>query len=43
MDSSFSTADTLNPELLVATLNLVLKHEDDIEKARGQLAQFVPV
>ena len=36
-------ADTLNPELLAATLNLVLKHEGDIEKARGQLAQLVPV
>ncbi|MFZ5471280.1 MAG: AAA family ATPase [Myxococcota bacterium] len=31
-------ADTLTPELVASTLNLVLKHEGDIEKARGQLA-----
>jgi MoxR-like ATPase len=30
-------ADTLTPELVAATLNLVLKHEGDIEKARGHL------
>jgi MoxR-like ATPase len=31
-------ADKLTPELVGSTLNLVLKHEGDIEKARGQLA-----
>ncbi len=31
-------ADTLSPELVASTLNLVLKHESDVEKAKGQLA-----
>jgi MoxR-like ATPase len=31
-------ADSLSPELLASTLNLVLKHEVDIEKAKSQLA-----
>ena len=31
-------ADTLSPELLSSTLNLVLKHEVDIEKAKSQLS-----
>lgn len=30
-------ADTLSPELVAQTLNLVLKHEADVEKAKGQL------
>jgi MoxR-like ATPase len=30
-------ADTLTPELVASTLNLVLKYEGDIEKARGHL------
>ncbi len=30
-------ADALTPELLASTLNLVLKHEVDIEKAKAQL------
>lgn len=33
-------ADTLTPELVASTLNLVLKYEGDIEKARGNLAQI---
>lgn len=31
-------ADVLSAELVASTLNLVLKHEGDIEKARGHLA-----
>jgi len=30
-------ADTLTPELVAQTLNLVLKHETDVEKAKSQL------
>ncbi len=33
-------ADSLTPELVASTLNLVLKHEGDIEKARGHLASI---
>jgi MoxR-like ATPase len=33
-------ADRLTPELVAATLNLVLKYEGDIEKAKGHLAQL---
>ena len=33
-------ADSLTPELVAATLNLALKHEGDIEKAKGHLAQI---
>jgi MoxR-like ATPase len=33
-------ADTLSPELVASTLNLVLKHETDVEKARGSVAQL---
>jgi len=33
-------ADVLTPELLATTLNLVLKHEGDIEKARANLVQL---
>jgi MoxR-like ATPase len=33
-------ADTLSPELVAQTLNLVLKHESDVDKAKGQLAQL---
>jgi MoxR-like ATPase len=33
-------ADTLSPELVASTLNLVLKHETDVEKARAQLPQL---
>src|SRR4051812_14567701 len=33
-------ADTLSPELVASTLNLVLKHETDIEKAKAQLTQL---
>jgi MoxR-like ATPase len=33
-------ADSLSPELVAATLNLVLKHESDVEKAKAQLAQL---
>ena len=33
-------ADALTPELLASTLNLVLKHEVDIEKAKSQLASL---
>ncbi|MBI3185755.1 MAG: MoxR family ATPase [Myxococcales bacterium] len=31
-------ADSLSPELVASTLSLVLKHEGDVEKARGHLA-----
>ena len=34
-------ADTLSPELVAQTLNLVLKHEVDVEKAKGQLQSLV--
>ena len=34
-------ADTLTPELLASTLNLVLKHEVDIEKAKSQLSALL--
>ena len=33
-------ADVLTPELVASTLNLVLKYEGDIEKAKGHLAQI---
>jgi MoxR-like ATPase len=33
-------ADLLSSELVASTLNLVLKHEGDIEKARGHLAHI---
>ena len=33
-------ADALSPELVESTLNLVLKHEGDIEKARGHLTHI---
>jgi MoxR-like ATPase len=33
-------AESLTADLVAATLNLVLKHEGDIEKAKGQLAQI---
>ena len=33
-------ADALTPELVATTLNLVLKYEGDIEKARGNLVQI---
>jgi MoxR-like ATPase len=33
-------ADILTPELVASTLNLVLKYESDIEKARGHLAHI---
>ncbi len=33
-------ADVLSSELVAATLNLVLKHEGDIERARGHLAHI---
>jgi MoxR-like ATPase len=33
-------ADVLSADLVAATLNVVLKHEGDIEKARGSLAQI---
>jgi len=33
-------ADVLSPKLVASTLNLVLKHEGDIEKARGHLANI---
>ncbi|MHB8872399.1 MAG: AAA family ATPase [Myxococcaceae bacterium] len=35
-------ADSLTPELVAATLNLALKYEGDIEKARGHLAELAP-
>ncbi|MFT3837084.1 MAG: hypothetical protein QM723_08820 [Myxococcaceae bacterium] len=34
-------ADTLDPKLLAQTLNLALKHEPDIEKAKGQAQQLL--
>jgi MoxR-like ATPase len=34
-------ADTLSAELVAQTLNLVLKHETDVEKAKGQLHSLV--
>ena len=33
-------AEVLSAELVAATLNLVLKHESDLEKAREQLARI---
>ena len=33
-------ADVLAPELVASTINLVLKHEADIDKARGHLAHI---
>ena len=33
-------ADSLSAELVASTLNLVLKHESDVEKARAQLPQL---
>jgi MoxR-like ATPase len=33
-------AESLSADLVAATLNLVLKHEGDIEKAKGHLAQI---
>jgi MoxR-like ATPase len=33
-------AESLSAELVASTLNLVLKHESDIEKAKAQLAQL---
>jgi MoxR-like ATPase len=33
-------ADVLSPQLVGATLNLLLKHSSDQERARGQLAQI---
>jgi MoxR-like ATPase len=33
-------AESLSPEIVASTLNLVLKHESDIEKAKAQLAQL---
>lgn len=35
-------ADTLSSELVASTLNLVLKHEADIAKAKGQLPNVAP-
>ncbi len=34
-------ADSLSAELVASTLNLVLKHETDVEKAKAQLPQLV--
>jgi MoxR-like ATPase len=34
-------ADSLSAELVASTLNLVLKHESDVEKAKAQLPQLV--
>ncbi len=34
-------ADTLSAELVAQTLNLVLKHEGDVEKAKGQIHSLV--
>lgn len=34
-------ADSLTEELVASTLNLVLKHEGDVEKARSQLASIL--
>ncbi len=33
-------AEALSPELVAATLNVLLKHAGDVEKVRGQLAQI---
>jgi len=33
-------AESLSAELVAQTLNLVLKHESDVEKAKGQLSQL---
>jgi MoxR-like ATPase len=33
-------AETLSPQLVASTLNLLLKHSTDVEKARGALAQI---
>ncbi len=33
-------ADSLSADLVAATLNLVLKYEGDIEKAKAQLSQL---
>ncbi len=35
-------ADTLSPALVASTLNLVLKHEGDIEKAKAHLPNLAP-
>ena len=35
-------ADSLTPTLIAQTLNLVLKHEGDIEKAKNKLFQIAP-
>src|SRR4029078_6163743 len=32
-------AETLSPELVASTLNVVLKHASDVEKVRSQLGQ----
>ena len=34
-------ADTLSPQLVAQTLNLVLKHESDVEKVKPQLNTLV--
>ena len=34
-------ADSLTPQLLASTLSLVLKHESDVEKAKGQLSALI--
>ena len=33
-------AESLSPQLVASTLNLLLKHSTDVEKARGALAQI---
>jgi hypothetical protein len=33
-------AETLSPELVASTLNVVLKHASDVEKVRSQLGQI---
>ncbi len=33
-------AETLSPELVAATLNVLLKHTTDVEKVRSQLGQI---
>ena len=35
-------ADTLSTELVASTLNLVLKHESDIDKAKAALPTLIP-
>lgn len=35
-------AESLGPEMLAATLNIVLKNESDIEKTRSQLSKVLP-